>query len=150
MPEKSENLKNTICENLNDLMLRSGTKNIELAEAVGVTKAAVTNWRKGTNSIDLEMLMRVCEYLRVPLERMVAPSTINYAAIDLGGYGGRYSDFIEEFQEARKDRPKEADGERDLVSFYRSMDAQGRERLLEQAAFLAERHPLNQADSMGA
>lgn len=36
--------------------------------------------------------------------------------------------------------------EHNLIALFRSMDAVGREHLLENAAFLAERHPLNQAD----
>ena len=40
--------------------------------------------------------------------------------------------------------------ERSLIRYYRYMDAHGRAMLLEQAEFLATRHPLNQASKMGA
>lgn len=37
-----------------------------------------------------------------------------------------------------------------LLAMYRNMDATGRAALMEQAEFLAARHPLNQALGMGA
>ena len=44
-----------------------------------------------------------------------------------------------------KPKPKHSDAEERLLALYRSMDINGRAALMEQAEFLAARHPLNTA-----
>jgi transcriptional regulator with XRE-family HTH domain len=42
----------------------------QLGQLVGVSTAAVSNWERGTNSIDIDSLFAVCAVLHVPLSVM--------------------------------------------------------------------------------
>ncbi len=46
----------------------------DLAEKVGVSIAAVSNWETGTNSIDIDSLFKVCKALNVPISLMTMTS----------------------------------------------------------------------------
>jgi transcriptional regulator with XRE-family HTH domain len=37
----------------------------DLAEKLGVTKAAVNNWENGANSVDIETLMEICKLFNI-------------------------------------------------------------------------------------
>ena len=50
----------------------------------------------------------------------------------------------------KQEKPAPMRGEAELLWYYRSMNAEGRSALLDQAEFLAARHPLNQDAAKGA
>jgi transcriptional regulator with XRE-family HTH domain len=50
----------------------------ELADKLGISSAAVSNWEKGTNSIDIDTLFEVCRILEVSISDMAEVSPSNY------------------------------------------------------------------------
>lgn len=63
-----DNVKQGIRYTLIDLMETSGTRNIDLAEAVGVGKSAVTNWLRGSSSINIENIPAICDYFHITVD----------------------------------------------------------------------------------
>ena len=57
-----DNIK-TICE-------MKGIRQIDIAEYMGISQGSVSNWMKGINSIDIENLARLCEFLGVSLNQI--------------------------------------------------------------------------------
>lgn len=47
---------------------RAGLTQKELAKAIGVSGAAVSNWERGTNSIDIDSLFKLCEVLNITMD----------------------------------------------------------------------------------
>jgi transcriptional regulator with XRE-family HTH domain len=68
-------VRKTIGENIKKLCSLRGIKQVELAEHLNVSQGAVSNWIKGTNSIDIEKPAELCRYLGVSLDQIygVAP-----------------------------------------------------------------------------
>jgi transcriptional regulator with XRE-family HTH domain len=62
-----EKLKNQIALNIKYYRKKAGITQKQLAELVGVTSTAVSNWESGQNSINTEILFKVCEVLNVSL-----------------------------------------------------------------------------------
>lgn len=77
MGEIRENVK----RNLGYYLSLQGLTQKELAEKLSVSQAAVTNWIKGKNSPDIEVVAQICEVL-------------NISVVDLFGTDGsdQYSD----------------------------------------------------------
>lgn len=46
---------------------QAGLNQKQLAEKIGVTNSAVSNWEKGLNGVDVELLPAICEVLHVEL-----------------------------------------------------------------------------------
>lgn len=65
------NTKEAIRNNLVRLMKEKGVKNVELARAVGVSKSAVTNWINGTNSIDMDIVPKICRFFEVSVDEFL-------------------------------------------------------------------------------
>ncbi len=101
-------IRKTIGENIKKICVLKGIKQVEIAEKLNVSQGTVSNWFKGTNSIDIENLALLCDFLGVSLDQIygVAPLT---PAVTLS-------------QE-----------ETDLISIYRSMNAHGKMMLLNTA-----------------
>lgn len=54
---------------------KAGLSQIQLAEMLGVTNRAVSNWESGVNGIDIELIPKICEALNVkPNDLMDTPS----------------------------------------------------------------------------
>lgn len=70
-------IRKTIAENIRKICSLKGIRQVEIAEAMGVSQGTVSNWFKGTNSIDIENLASLCDYLGVSLDQIygVAPLT---------------------------------------------------------------------------
>ena len=69
-------VKDEIRTNLHELMTATGTKNVELARAVGVSKVAVTNWLSGNNSIDIEKVPLICDFFGISVDSFLSHSNI--------------------------------------------------------------------------
>lgn len=65
-----EKLKNQIALNIKYYRKKAGITQKQLAELVGVTSTAVSNWESGQNSINTEILFKVCEVLNVSLNNI--------------------------------------------------------------------------------
>lgn len=74
------NTRALIAKNINMIMKLKGIQQKELAVALGVGPSAISNWLTGTNSIDIDRLVKACEYLEVSLDQILgiikAPSPV--------------------------------------------------------------------------
>lgn len=69
-------IRKTIGENIKKLCSLKGVKQANLAEHLNVSQGAVSNWIKGTNSIDIEKLAELCRYLGVSLDQIYGVTPI--------------------------------------------------------------------------
>lgn len=65
-----EETKRTISVNLRRAIKMKGAKQTEIAAYLGVSKSAVSHWLSGDNSIDIDTLAKLCEYLGVSLNQI--------------------------------------------------------------------------------
>ena len=86
-------------------MTATGTKNVELARAIGVSKVAVTNWLNGSNSIDIEKVPVICDFFGVSVDAFLSHSS--KVALD--------------------------ENEKRLVRLYRMADAKGQNAIMNAA-----------------
>lgn len=63
-----ESVKEGIRRNLMELMAVSDTRNIDLADACGVGKSAVSNWLAGKSSIDIERIPLICDFFGISVD----------------------------------------------------------------------------------
>ena len=70
-------IRKTIGENIKKICSLKGIRQVDIARHMGVSEGSVSNWIKGTNSIDIENLAEVCRFLGVSLDQIygVAPIT---------------------------------------------------------------------------
>lgn len=68
-------IRKTIGENIKKLCALKGIRQVDISEHLGVSQGSVSNWIKGTNSIDIENLAKLCGFLGVSLDQIygVAP-----------------------------------------------------------------------------
>ena len=105
-------IRKTIGENIKKVCALKGIRQVEISEKLGVSQGTVSNWFKGTNSIDIENLASLCEFIGVSLDQIygVAPLTPSVTL---------------------------SQDEIDLLSLFRSMNKSGREMLLNTAHVFA-------------
>lgn len=72
---KDTNIRQTITRNLNELMEKNKIRAIDLAEAVGVSKSAVSHWLAGDNSPNIEVLAKICQVYGVKMSEMLNDRT---------------------------------------------------------------------------
>lgn len=60
-----DGIKEEIAKNILFYRNKNNMSQVQLANMVGVSNAAVSNWEKGINSIDIETLSKVCEALKI-------------------------------------------------------------------------------------
>lgn len=65
-----KDVKQEIAKNLIELREKNNLNQKELAEKLGVKNNTVSSWEKGTNSIDVEMLFKICTVLSVSINDM--------------------------------------------------------------------------------
>lgn len=105
--------KEAIQQNLCLLMDANKTKNVELARALGVSKAAVTNWRNGRNSIDMDYVPAICRFFNVSVDEFLNVGT-------------------------RKALSPE---EHELIDKLRSVSSDGKQRIIEYVKLIAKEFP---------
>lgn len=66
-----ESIRDLIQSNLVYLFERSKQPKKEIAEQVGVSGSAISNWLKGANSPDIDTLARLCDYFGVTIREML-------------------------------------------------------------------------------
>lgn len=59
--------RETIRSNLSKYIAQSGYTQKETAEKLGVSKSSVTNWLKGKNSPDVELVIPICNLLNITI-----------------------------------------------------------------------------------
>lgn len=70
-------IRKTVGENIRKVCQLKGIRQVEISEHMKVSQGTVSNWFKGTNSIDIENLAELCSFLGVSLDQIfgVAPLT---------------------------------------------------------------------------
>lgn len=119
--------KESIRQTLVELMDEKRIKGVELAEAVGVSKQAVSNWRNGKSSIDIELIMPIC----------------NFLGITVNEFFGRSQTIETKSNEITSD-------ERELVNLYRRMDQEDRKGFMVTARALAYAGDAKKEESVGS
>ena len=70
------NIRAILQRNLNTYIKQSRLSQKEIAEKLGVSKAAITNWLNGSNSPNMEVLANLCTILSIPMSKMLSDETI--------------------------------------------------------------------------
>lgn len=68
--QKPEDIKIAIGRNLKRIRKEKKLTQVELAHMIGFKDNAISAWENGTNSIDVAVLMLICEKLDVSIEEM--------------------------------------------------------------------------------
>ncbi len=63
-------IRDTIIANIVRYIKNSGFEQKEIATSIGVSPQAVSTWMSGKNTPDIETLVRLCVFLKVPLADM--------------------------------------------------------------------------------
>lgn len=69
-------LRENIQQNLVRLINSRNLSQKEFAEMLGVTQAAVTNWVKGKNSPDIEIISKICKLLNINITELIGEPKI--------------------------------------------------------------------------
>ena len=64
-------IRDNVKQNLGYYLSLRGITQKELAERLGVSQAAVTNWVKGKNSPDIDVLADICEFLNITVSNLL-------------------------------------------------------------------------------
>ncbi|HBT95070.1 MAG TPA: hypothetical protein DEB24_02715 [Coriobacteriia bacterium] len=104
-------LKENVTKNITTAISLSGYKKVEIARLLGVSKAAITNWTRGDNLPDIEMLAKMSKLFNIPLSAIIGSDTSHAISAQ----------------------------EQSLISSFRKLNELGRQRLLEDAQDYTER-----------
>lgn len=63
-------LKKTVGANLKSICKIKGIKNYQVADFMGVTASSVSHWFKGDNFLDMDNLVKLCQFLGVSLDQV--------------------------------------------------------------------------------
>ncbi len=64
-------MRDTLRENLDYYLKKSGMTQKQLAEILGISPSAVTNWVKGKNSPDIEYIAMMCDIFKVSISDLL-------------------------------------------------------------------------------
>ena len=105
-------IRKTVGENIKKVCQLKGIRQVDISEHMKVSQGTVSNWFKGTNSIDIENLAELCSFLGVSLDQIfgVAPLTPEVTL---------------------------SQEETDLLSMFRALNSQGKDMLMNTARAFA-------------
>lgn len=63
-------VKETVSSNLRRVCKLKGIKNKDIAAHMGVSEGAVSHWFKGDNSLDIDNLYSICQFVGVSLDQI--------------------------------------------------------------------------------
>lgn len=63
-------VRRKVGENIRKVCALKGLRQVDIAEHMKVSQGTVSNWFKGTNSIDIENLAELCQFLGVSLDQI--------------------------------------------------------------------------------
>ena len=63
-----DTVKEGIRLNLIELLETTGKKSSDLADVCNVQRSAVSNWKSGKNSIDIELIPTICEFFDISID----------------------------------------------------------------------------------
>ncbi len=67
-------LRNSLKQNLNHYLSLSGMTQKDFSIKLGVSQAAVTNWLKGNNSPDIDVIAKICDVLGITINDLIQNS----------------------------------------------------------------------------
>lgn len=73
-------IRKVIGENIKMICKLKGIRQIDIAEHMGISQGSVSNWIKGTNSIDIENLAELCAFLGVSLDQIYGVAPLEQSA----------------------------------------------------------------------
>ena len=111
-----------IGENIKNLREAAGMSQDQLAERIGKTRSAVSQYESGKIVPRMGVIEDLAHVFKIPKTEIIG-ERIEYTAISLAADGQLTA------------------VEKRLIELWRSMDANGHIRLLEQAEFLAGKYP---------
>ena len=65
-----QSIKETVSSNLRRVCKLKGIKNKDIAAHMGVSEGAVSHWFKGDNSLDIDNLYSICQFVGVSLDQI--------------------------------------------------------------------------------
>ena len=65
-----QSIKETVSGNLRRVCKLKGIKNKDIAAHMGVSEGAVSHWFKGDNSLDIDNLFSICQFVGVSLDQI--------------------------------------------------------------------------------
>ena len=68
--KNQENIKQKVAENIRLYRKKANLTQKQLAQKLGVQNTAVSNWENGQNSIDTELLFRVCDIFGITINQI--------------------------------------------------------------------------------
>lgn len=110
-------MREIIRSNLERYIAESGYTQKEFAEKLGVSKSSVTNWVKGKNSPDVELVVPICTLLNITIKDFYSDGTENHTSVD-------ESTVAESHAESDPLRTI-------LLQNFEQLNQEGRERLVE-------------------
>ena len=72
-------IRETLRINLEHQLKKSGLTQKQLAEQLGISPSAVTNWIRGKNSPDIEYIAIMCDIFNIGISDLLVPSTTKKA-----------------------------------------------------------------------
>ena len=66
-------LKKTIAANITYYREQAGFSKADIAKALDVSQASVSHWESGANSIDINRLFQLCQFLKCDIKDMYTP-----------------------------------------------------------------------------
>ncbi len=116
------NVKDEISKNLVFYRKKNNLTQKKLAEKIGVKNNTISQWENGTNSIDIELLFKICDILGVSINDM---------------FGAYSTDF-------NKSLSKE---ESTLLDNFNTLNKEGKEKLIDYADDLISSKKYIQCDN---
>ena len=77
-----ESIKKTVGENLKAVSKIKGIRNKQIADYMGVSESCVSHWFRGNNSLDIDNLYKLCQFLGVSLDQIFGVAPIVFGALN--------------------------------------------------------------------
>ncbi|MFI3329216.1 MAG: helix-turn-helix transcriptional regulator [bacterium] len=74
--------KTRVAENIKKYLVMQGKSQVDLARHLGLTKAAITNWIKGTTSPDINNISEICNYLDISVNDLFGTYDEKYLSVE--------------------------------------------------------------------
>lgn len=118
-------IRETLRINLEHQLKKSGLTQKQLAEQLGISPSAVTNWIKGKNSPDIEYIAIMCDIFNIGISDLLVSDTIKKAPAISGS-------------DIQKQR---------LIENYEKLNPLGQEKLVDYSEDLTEVEKYTQTDT---
>ena len=116
-----ESLRETIRKNIEMYIKTSQYNQAEIAQMLGISKASVTNWIKGTNSPNIEYLDKLCDIFNIQI-----------------------NDIFEKHE--NKETENLTTDEKKLLNNYKQLNQEGKEKALDYVNDLTENPKYKKCD----